>query len=47
MNDDILAYQTKFANTMFVVYDMGVIRDVTAFASSFKIPNVNVLVVKR
>jgi hypothetical protein len=47
MNDDIVAYQTKFTNAMFVVYDMGIIRDVKAFTASFEIPNVYVLVVKR
>jgi hypothetical protein len=28
INDDILAYKTKFANILFVIYDVGAIRDV-------------------
>ncbi len=33
INDDILAYRTKYANLLFVVYDVGQIRDVDRFAS--------------
>lgn len=36
INDDILAYATKFGNLFFVVYDCGFIRDVERFASSFE-----------
>lgn len=43
INDDILAYQTKYGNLIFVVYDLGFIRDVERFAAAFEI-NDNVLV---
>lgn len=47
INDDILAYQTKYGNLLFVVYDLGFIRDVERFASSFEgSENVLVRVVK-
>lgn len=47
INDDILAYQTGFRNLLFVVYDLGFIRDVERFASSFEDhDNVIVRVVK-
>ena len=36
MNDDIMAYKTKFGNIMFVIYDVGIIRDVDRFTSEFK-----------
>ncbi len=45
---DILAYQTKYANILFVVYDCGQIRDVERFIGSFEShPNVVVKVVKQ
>ncbi len=31
INDDILAYKTKYGNLLFVVYDTGFIRDVSPF----------------
>lgn len=47
INDDILAYRTKFSNLLFVVYDTGHIRDVERFAETFeKNENVVVRVVK-
>jgi hypothetical protein len=47
INDDILAYQTKYGNILFVVYDVGQIRDVERFAASFeRHQNVVVRVVK-
>jgi len=46
MNADILAYQSGFTYTLFVVYDLGIIRDVKEFASSFEIPKVTILVIK-
>jgi len=47
INDDILAYRTKWANMLFVVYDMGFIRDAERFSAEFeKNPNVVVRVVK-
>ncbi len=36
VNDDILAYQTKYGNLFFVVYDLGFIRDVERFTGSFE-----------
>lgn len=47
INDDILAYQTKYGNILFVVYDVGQIRDVERFTASFeRHQNVVVRVVK-
>jgi len=34
INDDILAYKTKYGNLIFVVYDLGFIRDTDAFRGS-------------
>lgn len=36
INDDILAYGTKYGNMIFVVYDTGFIRDVERFAAHFE-----------
>ncbi len=36
INDDILAYSTKYGNLLFVVYDCGFIRDVERFAVHFE-----------
>ena len=47
INDDILAYGTKYGNQVFVVYDVFGIRDVEGFSRSFeKHPAVLVRVVK-
>ena len=47
INDDILAYSTKYSNLIFVVYDIGIIRDQDMFKGSFsKRPNVIVEVIK-
>jgi len=47
INDDILAYQTKYQNILFVIYDLGYIRDVDLFCGSFeKHENVTIRVVK-
>jgi len=47
INDDILAYQTKYGNLLFVVYDLGFIRDIDRFIDSFeKHENVLVRIVK-
>ncbi len=47
INDDILAYSTKYSNLIFIVYDIGVIRDEDMFKGSFsKHPNVIVEVIK-
>jgi hypothetical protein len=36
INDDILAYRTKYGNLLFVVYDLGHVRDVDRFAQAFE-----------
>jgi hypothetical protein len=35
INDDILAYRSKYGNLLFVVYDVGCIRDVDRFVQEF------------
>jgi hypothetical protein len=35
INDDIMAYQTRHANLLFLVYDTGNIRDIDRFITSF------------
>ena len=44
INDDILAYKTKYKNIMFLIYDIGQIRDIELFKGSFKEHN-NVIIV--
>ncbi len=47
INDDILAYRTKYQNLLFIVYDLGYIRDQDKFCGSFEEhENVTVKVVK-
>ncbi|MFI5500984.1 hypothetical protein ACIA5E_18145 [Nocardia asteroides] len=46
INDDILAYGTRWRNILFVIYDVGTIRDVDAFTRPFDQENVLVRVVK-
>lgn len=36
INDDILAYRTKYGNIIFGVYDLGYIRDVDRFAETLE-----------
>ena len=36
INDDILAYRTKYGNLIFAVYDNGSIRDIESFTASFE-----------
>jgi len=36
INDDILAYRTKYGNLFFIVYDCGIIRDIDRFVASFE-----------
>ena len=36
INDDILAYRTKYGNILFVIYDIGFIRDMERFAKNFE-----------
>lgn len=43
INDDILAYQTKYSNLMFIIYDLGFIRDIERFSNSFE-QNQNVII---
>ena len=47
INDDILAYKKKYKNLIFVVYDLGFIRDIDRFCGSFEEhENVTVRVIK-
>jgi len=36
INDDILAYKTKYGNIVFVIYDIGCIRDMEKFSKTFE-----------
>jgi len=36
INDDILAYKTRYGNIVFVVYDVGCIRDIEKFVKNFE-----------
>ena len=36
LNDDILAYKTEFRNLLFIIYDLGQIRDIETFKNSFE-----------
>lgn len=36
INDDILAYKTKFKNLIFLIYDLGQIRDIDLFKQSLE-----------
>lgn len=47
LNDDIVAYKTNFSNIIFVIYDLGNIRDIDLFKDSFeKQDNVYVQIIK-
>ncbi|MFH1372440.1 MAG: hypothetical protein ABII79_01405 [bacterium] len=47
ISDDILAYQTKYGNLLFVIYDNGFIRDTDRFKRDFeRSENVIIVVVK-
>jgi hypothetical protein len=37
INDDILAYRAKYGNQLFVIYDVGQIRDSERFCDSFEV----------
>jgi len=39
INDDILAYKTKYGNSLFVIYDVGFIRDSDRFVDTFEESN--------
>lgn len=43
INDDILAYKTAYSNIIFVVYDLGIIRDQDQFRDSLE-ANENVII---
>jgi hypothetical protein len=43
INDDILAYRTRYSNIVFTVYDCGLIREADRFAKNFQ-ENQNVVV---
>ncbi len=48
INADIPAYRTKYGNLLFVVYDMGIIRDIARFKSGIEAnPGVRVIIVKK
>ena len=48
VNADILAYQTKYERVIFIIYDLGFIRDVAQFSADIeKNPNVYAIVKKR
>lgn len=36
VNDDILAYKTVFKNVLFLIYDLGQIRDVDTYKNSLE-----------
>jgi hypothetical protein len=36
INSDILAYKTRYSKGMFLIYDLGIIRDVSEFAGSIE-----------
>jgi len=36
INDDIIAYKTKYRNLVFAVYDLGYIRDMDRFSQAFE-----------
>ena len=47
INDDILAYNTKYKNSIFIIYDIGNIRDVEQFKSSFQAhENIVIIIIK-
>jgi len=47
INDDMLVYKTKFDNLLFIIYDLGQIRNEDTFKYSFELhSNVVVRVVK-
>lgn len=47
INDDIVAYKTKYKNLIFIVYDVGTIRDVDKFKENIKdVPGVYIEVIK-
>ncbi len=48
INADIIAYQTKYESLIFIIYDLGFIRDVAQFSADIeKNPNVYSIVIKK
>jgi hypothetical protein len=48
INDDIIGYGGKYDRCIFVVYDLGFIRDVALFSEDIeKNPGAHVLIVKK
>lgn len=48
INDDIVGYGVRYDRSVFVVYDLGFIRDVAKFSEDIEAnPNVHVLIVKK
>ena len=48
INGDIPAYQTRYENVIFAIYDLGFIRDVAEFKGSIeRNTNVYVVIVKK
>ena len=45
INADIPAYKTRYKNLLFVVYDMGCIRDISSFVGDIESNNKNVSVI--
>jgi hypothetical protein len=46
INDDILAYKTKFANLIFIIYDIGIIRNQDQFKTHLENDQVVIKVIK-
>jgi hypothetical protein len=48
VNADILAYKTKYESIIFIIYDLGFIRDTAQFSADIeKNPNVHSIVIKK
>jgi hypothetical protein len=46
INDDIVAYQTKYQNLIFVIYDIGIIRDIDIFKKGIEKQSIILKVIK-
>jgi hypothetical protein len=46
INDDIVAYQTKYQNLIFVIYDVGIIRDIDIFKNGIEKQSIILKVIK-
>ncbi len=46
INDDIQAYSTKYKNLIFVIYDMGFIRDEEKFKQNIESRSVVIEIIK-